>query len=227
MCGHGTIGVMRTLRHLGRLQPGMVRLDTPAGTVAAELGEDDLVTVTNVPCRAVQLDQRVEVPGVGAVTGDIAYGGNWFFISHTDELLSFDQVPELTRRTEAIMAALARQGVTGSDGAAIDHVELSGPPVRPDADSRNFVLCPGGAYDRSPCGTGTSARMATLHARGQLAPGQRWRQESITGSVFTGWLEEQAGLLIPRVQGRAWITAETTLSFAEDDPFRTGFTAAR
>ena len=227
MCGHGTIGVMRTLRHLGRLQPGMVKLDTPAGTVAAELGEDDQVTVTNVPCRAVQLDRRVEVPGVGAVTGDIAYGGNWFFISHTDELLSFDQVPELTRRTEAIMAALARQGVTGTDGAAIDHVELSGPPVRPDADSRNFVLCPGGAYDRSPCGTGTSARMATLHARGQLASGQRWRQESITGSVFTGWLEEQAGLLIPRVQGRAWITAETTLSFAEDDPFRTGFTAAR
>jgi proline racemase len=227
MCGHGTIGVMRTLRHLGRLQPGMVRLDTPAGTVAAELGKDDQVTVTNVPCRAVQLDQRVEVPGVGAVTGDIAYGGNWFFISHTDELLSFDQVPELTRRTEAIMAALARQGVTGTDGAAIDHVELSGLPVRPDADSRNFVLCPGGAYDRSPCGTGTSARMATLHARGQLAPGQRWRQESITGSVFTGWLEEQAGLLIPRIQGRAWITAETTLSFAEDDPFRTGFTAAR
>ena len=227
MCGHGTIGVVRTLHHLGRLEAGVVRLDTPAGTVAAELADDGRVTVTNVPCRSYALDQGVDVPGLGRVTGDVAYGGNWFFITETGESLALDQVPELSRRAEAIMAALAERGITGADAAAIDHVELSGPPAHPGADSRNFVLCPGGAYDRSPCGTGTSARMATLHARGKLALGERWIQESITGSLFTGWLEERDGTIVPHVQGRAWITGETTLSFPADDPFRTGFTAAR
>lgn len=227
MCGHGTIGVVRTLHHLGRLEAGVVRLDTPAGTVAAELADDGRVTVTNVPCRSYALDQAVDVPGLGRVTGDVAYGGNWFFITETGESLVLDQVPELSRRAEAIMAALAERGITGADAAAIDHVELSGPPAHPGADSRNFVLCPGGAYDRSPCGTGTSARMATLHARGKLALGARWIQESITGSLFTGWLEERDGAIVPHVQGRAWITGETTLFFPADDPFRTGFTAAR
>jgi proline racemase len=227
MCGHGTIGVVRTLQWLGRLDAGEVRLDTPAGTVEARLELDGLVTITNVPCRVHALDQAVDVPGLGRVTGDVAYGGNWFFIVHTDEPLTLACVGQLTRRTEAIMTALAAQGITGADGARIDHVELSGPAERADADSRNFVLCPGGAYDRSPCGTGTSARMAVLHARGRLQPGQRWRQESITGSLFTGWLEECDGALIPHIQGRAWVTGEVTLAFAPDDPFRAGFTAAR
>lgn len=227
MCGHGTIGVVRTLQSLGRLTTGAVRLDTPAGTVEAMLADDGLVTITNVPSRVHALDVEVEVPGLGRVVGDVAYGGNWFFIIHTDESLTLARVGELTHRTEAIMASLDSRGITGTDGARIDHVELSGPPRRPDADSRNFVLCPGGAYDRSPCGTGTSARMATLHARGLLQPGQRWRQESITGSLFTGWLEECDGKLIPHIQGRAWITGEVTLAFPADDPFRAGFTAAR
>ena len=227
MCGHGTIGVVRTLQWLGRLDAGTVRLDTPAGTVEAGLDETGLVTITNVPCRVHALDQEVDVPGLGRVTGDVAYGGNWFFIVHTDEPLRLARVGELTQRTEAIMASLDAQGITGADGARIDHIELSGPAERADADSRNFVLCPGGAYDRSPCGTGTSARMAVLHARGRLEPGRRWRQESITGSLFTGWLEERDGALVPHIQGRAWITGEATLAFAPDDPFRAGFTAAR
>jgi 4-hydroxyproline epimerase len=186
-----------------------------------------LVTITNVPSSVHALDQSVEVPGLGRVTGDVAYGGNWFYIIHTDEPLRLACVGELTQRTEAIMASLAAQGITGADGARIDHIELSGPAERADADGRNFVLCPGGAYDRSPCGTGTSARMAVLHARGLLKPGQRWRQESITGSLFTGWLEECDGALIPHIQGRAWVTGEVTLAFAPDDPFREGFTTAR
>lgn len=226
MCGHGTIGVIRTLQHLERLTGGAVRLDTPAGTVTAQLAEDGSVIITNVPARSYALGQTVAVPGLGRVTGDVAYGGNWFFITHSETALLLEQVPELTRRSEAIMAALAAQGITGAGGAPIDHVEISGPPIRGDADNRNFVLCPGGAYDRSPCGTGTSARMAVLHARGELAPGVRWRQESITGSLFTGWLEEQGDVLVPRVQGRAWITGEARLVFAPDDPFRAGFTAA-
>jgi proline racemase len=227
MCGHGTIGVVQTLRWLGRLSSGAVRLDTPAGTVEATLSDDGLVTITNVPSHVHALDVEVDVPGLGRIVGDIAYGGNWFFIVHTDEPLTLARVGELTQRTEAIMASLDAQGITGSDAARIDHVELSGPPVRPDADGRNFVLCPGGAYDRSPCGTGTSARLATLHARGLLEPGQRWRQESITGSLFTGWLDECDGALVPHIQGRAWVTGEVILAFSPDDPFRAGFTAAR
>jgi proline racemase len=227
MCGHGTIGVVRTLQWMGRLASGAVRLDTPAGTVEAALADDGLVTITNVPSHVHALGQEVEVPGLGRITGDIAYGGNWFFIIHTDEPLTLARVGELTQRTEAIMASLDAQHITGANRARIDHVELSGPPLRPDADSRNFVLCPGGAYDRSPCGTGTSARLAALHARGLLEPGQRWRQESITGSLFTGWLEECDGDLIPHIEGRAWVTGEVTLAFPSDDPFRAGFTAAR
>jgi len=225
MCGHGLIGVVRTLEHLGRLGAGSVRIDTPVGTVAAELAGDGSVTVRNVPARCHARGVSVTVPGAGTFTGDIAYGGNWFFITETEAPLELANQFELTRATRAILTALAAQGITGDEGAAIDHVELSGPAVRPDADSRNFVLCPGGAYDRSPCGTGTSARMAALHAAGRLEPGQRWRQESITGSAFTGWLEEQAGELIPCIQGHAWITGEAVLRFDPADPFRGGFTA--
>ncbi|HEX5004162.1 MAG TPA: proline racemase family protein, partial [Gemmatimonadales bacterium] len=173
------------------------------------------------------VDVAVEVPGVGRVVGDIAYGGNWFFITHLDTMpVGLAHVDGLTRVTREIMAALHAQGITGEAGAEIDHVEVSAAPGRPDADSRNFVLCPGGAYDRSPCGTGTSARMAALHARGELKPGAEWRQESVTGSRFVGWLEEQGGQLIPYVRGRAYITGESTLRFDPADPFRAGFTAA-
>ena len=227
MCGHGTIGVVRTLQHLGRITPGRVLLDTPVGPVSAELEGDGAVTIRNVASYCHARDVSVEVPRLGRVVGDVAYGGNWFFLTHlAAPALALEHVDALTAATRAIMGSLRDHGVTGAAGADIDHVELSGPPGRADADARNFVLCPGGAYDRSPCGTGTSAVMAARHARGQLAAGARWRQESITGSLFTGWLEEQEGRLIPHIRGTAHVTGESTLRFDPTDPFRAGFTTA-
>ncbi|HXB26766.1 MAG TPA: proline racemase family protein [Gemmatimonadaceae bacterium] len=218
MCGHGTIGVVRTLEYLGRLAAGTVRLDTPVGTVAAELDADGTVTIRNVAARCHACDVAVDVPGLGRIVGDIAYGGNWFFITHlADQPLMMARQVELSRLTIAIMDALRDQGITGANGAEIDHVELSAP------DGRNFVMCPGGAYDRSPCGTGTSAKLATLHARGLLAPGQVFEPESITGGRFTSWLEQRDGELIPFIRGRAFVTGETTLRFDTADPFRAGF----
>lgn len=224
MCGHGTIGVVRTLEHLGRIAPGAIRLDTPVGLVGAELSADGLVTIENVPARCLARDVAVDVPGAGRVIGDVAYGGNWFFLvrSGVAEAVDPGNGERLRAATLAIQRALAEQGITGENGAVVDHVILYGPPSRSDADSRNYVMCPGGAYDRSPCGTGTSARMAALHARGDLALGERLRQESITGSLFTGWLEERAGRLVPRIQGRAFVTGRTTLYFDPRDPFRHG-----
>jgi proline racemase len=224
MCGHGLIGVTRTLEFLGRMGPGKVRIDTPVGTVGAELAADGTVTVQNVPARRHLADVEVDVPGVGRVKGDVAYGGNWFFIAELDEpALELANRAELTRLTTAIRDALIARGVTGTNGALIDHIELGAAPTRADADSRNFVLCPGTAYDRSPCGTGTSAKMAALHARGVLAVGTKYHQESITGSLFTGWLEERDGELIPFIRGSAYVTSRATLLFDPADPFRFGF----
>jgi proline racemase len=225
MCGHGLIGVARTLEHLGRAHPGIMRIDTPAGTVQAELGTHGAVSIRNVASYRYRAGVNVSVPGVGAVQGDVAYGGNWFFLTEMARpALTLANLPELIATAAAIRGALRAQGTTGANAADIDHIELSGPPVQPDADSRNFVLCPGAAYDRSPCGTGTSAKLAVLHARGDLAIGQRWRQESITGGRFTGWIEEGPdGAVVPFIQGRAFITARATLFFDDDDPFRYGF----
>jgi proline racemase len=225
MCGHGLIGVVRTLEHLGRLRAGTVRIDTPVGTVSAELAGDGTVGVENVPCFCHARGVEVAVPGLGRVTGDVAWGGNWFFLTElAGPALRLANVAALTDATARIAAALRAAGVTG-DGAPIDHVEVFGPPERADADARNFVLCPGGAYDRSPCGTGTSAKLAVLHAKGRLALGVRWRQESITGSLFEAWLEERGGALVPHIRGRAFVTGRTTLFFDPADPFREGFTA--
>jgi proline racemase len=228
MCGHGTIGVVRTLQHLGRVQPGTIRLDTPVGTVSAELGIDGSVTIQNVPSFCHARNVGVEVPGVGRVVGDVAWGGNWFFITHDTPLpVTAGNAKELTRVTQAIQDAINAARITGANGEAIDHIEISAPPVRGDADSRNFVLCSGGEYDRSPCGTGTSAKLAVLYAKGEIELGTRWRQESITGSVFTGWLSvNDRGELIPHVRGTAYVTAETTLLFDADDPFRGGTPSA-
>lgn len=224
MCGHGTIGVARTLQHLGRARPGEpLQLDTPVGPVRAELSSDGSVTIANVPARCHLRGVTLDVAGLGRVTGDVAWGGNWFFIAHLPQLtLDLRYADELRRATLAIRAALREQGVTGAAGGDIDHIELSGPPTRPDADSRNYVLCPGGEYDRSPCGTGTSARLATLYAAGELALGQEWRQESITGSLFTAWLSVEPEGLVPHIRGRAFITGEATLRFEPGDPFRSG-----
>ena len=222
MCGHGLIGVVRTLEFLGRIGPGSLRIDTPVGTVGAELDRDGSVIIENVPCHAHALDVELEVEGLGTVTGDVAWGGNWFFLTRLpDEPLKLSNLGRLLEASGAIRRATDEAGLV-PDGE-IDHIELFGPPERQDADSRNFVYCPGGEYDRSPCGTGTSAKLAILHARGQLEPGRHWRQESITGSLFTGWLESRDGDLVPRIRGGAFVTARSTLHFSPDDPFRSGF----
>ena len=224
MCGHGLIGVVRTLEHLGRLTPGDARFDTPVGTVSAELATDGTVTIANVAAYMHARDVVVEVPGYGRVTGDVAWGGNWFYITHADQVpVEISQVEPLARFTLAIQDALRAAGITGANGGDIDHIEISAPPARADADSRNYVRCSGGEYDRSPCGTGTSAKMATLHARGELAFGERWRQEGIAGGLFTGWLTAgRDGALVPHVRGSAFVTGETTLRFDARDPFRFG-----
>jgi 4-hydroxyproline epimerase len=223
MCGHGLIGVVCTLHHLGRLDPGTARLDTPVGTVRAELNPDRSVTLENVPAFCHALDVEVEVPGVGLLRGDVAWGGNWFFLTDVAEPpLELEGVARLTEVSTRILHALRGQGITGRDGAPIDHVELLGPSPR--ADARSFVLCPGLAWDRSPCGTGTSAKMATLAARGRLPPTRRWRQESLTGGLFEGWLEKRGRDLVPHIRGRAFITARTTLLLDPEDPLREGFT---
>ncbi|MES2124702.1 MAG: proline racemase family protein [Gemmatimonadota bacterium] len=223
MCGHGLIGVVRTLEHLGRLGPGPVEVDTPVGPVSAVLGLDGSVTIRNVPAYVHRSGVSVDVPRLGTVVGDVAWGGNWFFLTEWPQVpLDLAHRDELLSVTTRIRAALEAAGITGADRELVDHVELFGAPQGADADSRNFVLCPGAAYDRSPCGTGTSAKMASLHAKGELALHAQWRQESIVGSRFVGWLEREGDQLIPFIQGRAYITGRNTLLFDDDDPFRSG-----
>jgi 4-hydroxyproline epimerase len=226
MCGHGTIGVVATLAHLGRVAPGRHRIDTPAGAVTAELHGDGRVTVANVPSYRWRAGVSVDVAGHGRVTGDVAWGGNWFFLVETpDRVIQLQDVEALTEFAWRVRQALPAAGVTGAGGAEIDHIELSAPSRVAGLDSRNFVLCPGKAYDRSPCGTGTCAKLACLHADGKLRPGQLWRQESVTGSVFEGSYrldDSQPGRVLPEITGRAFITGELTLLLADDDPFRWG-----
>jgi proline racemase len=226
MCGHGLIGVVRTLEHLGRLAAGVHTFDTPVGTVRAELAPppDGTVTIENVPARLHARDVAVDVPGYGRVVGDVAYGGNWFFITHADQVpVDMAHVRELTRFTQAVQDALDAAGIASAE-CPIDHIEISAPSD--SADCRNFVLCSGGEYDRSPCGTGTSAKLASLFARGELALGQPWRQEGIAGGVFTGWLTSGPNdTLIPHVRGTAYVTAESTLLLDPRDPFRFGIGA--
>ena len=224
MCGHGAIGVVATLRHLGRWPGGASRLDTPVGAVAAQALEDGSVTIANVASRRHAHQVAVEVPGLGRVVGDVAWGGNWFFIAEFTALpLESQFIAALTSAAQAIRSALDAAGITGADGAPIDHIELCAPSPTPGFDARNFVLCPGGAYDRSPCGTGTSAKLACLAAEGLLAQGQPWVQESIIGTTFEGrYRRGEHGEVLPTIRGRAWITAESSLLFAPDDPFGAG-----
>jgi Proline racemase len=227
MCGHGTIGLVVTLAHLGRIAPGEHRIETPVGVVTTRLHDDGRsVSVTNVPAYRLATGVRVPVPGYDVtVTGDVAWGGNWFFLTMDHgQRLDADNVAALTAFSLAVRRGLEAAGITGADSAEIDHVELVGPPADPaQADSRNFVLCPGGAWDRSPCGTGTSAKLACLHADSKLRPGNAWRQESVLGSVFSGTLSEGPnGALLPTITGTAHVTAESTLLLYPDDPFRDG-----
>jgi 4-hydroxyproline epimerase len=223
MCGHGTIGVAVTLGYLGRIEPGTHRLETPVGIVTFEYAGGSIVTVENVASYRHQKDVTVPVEGLGSVTGDIAWGGNWFFlVGRHHEKLDLENVERLTDVTWRIRQALSRHGITGADGGEIDHVELFGPPQDPANHSRNFVLCPGKAFDRSPCGTGTSAKLACLYADGKLKPGQLWRQESIIGSVFEGTVRLEGEKIIPRITGSAFIQAKADLILHPEDPFRTG-----
>jgi 4-hydroxyproline epimerase len=223
MCGHGAIGVAVTLAHLGRIGPGIHRLETPVGVVAIEYHGDNKVTLENVPSYRHATNIIAEVDGFGPVKGDVAWGGNWFFlVSDHRQRIELGNVERLTEFTWLTRQALERQGITGAGSGQIDHIELFGPPSRPDADSKNFVLCPGKAYDRSPCGTGTSAKLACLHADGKLPVGKIWRQESIVGSVFEGSVRVEGNLIIPRIKGSAYVNMESTLLFDADDPFQWG-----
>lgn len=219
MCGHGTMGLIATLAYQGCIGPGLRLIETPAGDVTAELHSDGKVSVHNVPSYRLAKNVEVQVPRHGRVVGDVAWGGNWFFLveDHPHQLL-LSNLETLTEFTRAIRTTLQREGVTGAEGREIDHIELIGPPQNPENDRRNFVLCPGGAYDRSPCGTGTSAKMACLYADGKLQPGQIWRQESIVSTVFEGSIRVEGGKLMPSVKGSAWVNAELDLILDPRDP---------
>lgn len=213
MCGHGMIGVIATLKHLGRITAGAHRIETPAGIVTATLHEDGRVSIRNVPSY-----RKAKAVNAGDFTGDVAYGGNWFFLVADHGLaLTRANIPQLTQASLQM-----RDAVRAAGFPEVDHVELFAPPHDAKNHSRNFVLCPGGEYDRSPCGTGTSAKLACLAADGKLAPGEVWRQESIIGSVFEGRCEMTDHGIIPTITGQAFITAETTLILDPADPFQFG-----
>ena len=219
MCGHGAIGLGVTLAHLGRIRPGVHRIETCVGVVAITLHENGSVSVANVASYRKAKDVVVDVDGLGRVTGDVAWGGNWFFLvkSEHGENLALQNVGTLTD-----VAWRIRQAVNAQGFPEVDHVELFGPPQTEAGHSRNFVLCPGKAYDRSPCGTGTSAKLACLAADGKLQEGERWIQESIIGSTFTGtftWLNQEKGEIAPVITGTAFVNAEATLLLDETDPF--------
>ena len=218
MCGHGTIGLVVTLARLGRIEVGQHRIETPVGIVTATLHPGGEVSVTNVVSWRERKAATVGVPGIGPVAGDVAWGGNWFFLmSEHGQDLSLDRVDTLTDYCWRVRQALNAQGFP-----EVDHVELFGPPAAPAADSRNFVLCPGKAYDRSPCGTGTSAKLACLAADGKLTEGAPWVQESIIGSSLQGsfrWLDRATGKIEPLITGRAFVNAESTLLLDDQDPF--------
>ena len=227
MCGHGTIGLVVSLAYLGKIVPGAHKIQTPVGIVEATLHANGSVSVRNVPAYRHRHAVSVDVPGHGVLTGDVAWGGNWFFLvaDHGHDLVPAN-LATLTAFTGSIRDALQAQDITGADGAFIDHIELFAPSPHAGIDSRNFVLCPGNAYDRSPCGTGTSAKVACLAADGKLAEGATWRQESIIGSVFDARYERMGDALIPTITGHAHIMAEGRLCFDATDPFAQGIPAS-
>jgi len=218
MCGHGCIGLVATLAHLGRIGPGEHKIETPVGIVTATLHKNGEVSVENVPSWRAKKSVSVELPGDGQVRGDVAWGGNWFFLAERNgHDLSLANAEQLTEFSWKIRQAVNEQGFP-----EVDHVELFGPPTVAGAHSRNFVQCPGKAYDRSPCGTGTSAKLACLAADSKLGEGEPWIQESILGSTFTGrfrWLDKSAGKIAPTITGTAFVNAESTLLLDDRDPF--------
>jgi proline racemase len=226
MCGHGTIGVAVTLAHLGLIGPGVHRIETPVGVVGVELHDRNRVSVANVPSYRYATDVVLPVPGHGVVSGDVAWGGNWFYLVETPGIAIVPaNIDTLTAFARAVRRSLASHGVRGAGGAEIDHVEVYA-PLEGRNGARNFVLCPGGAYDRSPCGTGTSAKLACLHARGAWRAGDAWRQESVIGTAFDASFTAGDGdTILPRITGSAYVTAESTLIFDDEDPLRFGIPA--
>jgi len=224
MCGHGTIGVAVTLAYLGKIGPGVSRLETPVGVVAVDLIDSNTVSVQNVASYRYRSDVTVAVPGYGNITGDIAWGGNWFFLAQESPFpIKLENERALTDVALKVQQALRDQGITGRDGGEIDHIEFFSAAESDDANSRNFVLCPGGAYDRSPCGTGTSAKIACLADSDALKPETDWIQESVIGSRFTArYTLNDKGDVIPSITGRAFICAEGTLIQQAGDPFAQG-----
>jgi len=218
MCGHGTMGLVASLRHLDRIPPGKVRIDTPVGAVEAELHASGEISVGNVASYRKAAGVAIDVPGLGGVRGDVAWGGNWFFlVGQHDQVLDLAHLDSLTDYTRRVREAVNAQGFP-----EVDHVELFGPSSLAGAHSRNFVLCPGNAYDRSPCGTGTSAKLACLAADGKLAEGDAWVQESVIGSTFTGryrWIDRAKGEVAPTITGTAFVTAEGVQLLDPRDPF--------
>lgn len=218
MCGHGTIGLVVTLSFMGKISVGEHKIETPVGIITALLNEAGEVTVNNVPSYRLAKDVEVEVEGIGKVIGDIAWGGNWFFlINEHGQELNVTNVESLTEYTWRIRQALTSQNITGANGQEIDHIEIFSSSE--NADSKNFVLCPGKAYDRSPCGTGTSAKLACLYADGKLKESDTFRQESIVGSVFEGSVRIENDKIIPSITGTAYVNSEATLILDENDPF--------
>ncbi len=223
MCGHGTIGLIVTLGYLERMKPGDCLIETPVGNVAATLHESGEVSFENVPSYRTASGVTVEIPDHGPITGDVAWGGNWFFLvnNHGMELRA-DRIEELTEFTWRIRNELRRNRSTGPRGEEIDHIELYGPSSLPGVNSKNFVLCPGKAYDRSPCGTGTCAKMACLYSDGKLKEEEVWRQESIVGSIFEGSIRVRNGKILPTIKGTAFVTVEGDLILDKRDPFCMG-----
>ncbi|MFI5747119.1 proline racemase family protein [Streptomyces sp. NPDC051644] len=242
MCGHGTIGVATVLVETGMVEVTepvtTVRLDTPAGLVSVDVrvkdGAATAVTLTNVPAFSVALDRTVDVPGYGPVRYDLAYGGNFYAMVQLSDLgLPFDRA----RKGDILAAGLALMDAVNaadrpvhpedSDINGLKHVQF----IAPGSDarhSRHAMAIHPGWFDRSPCGTGTSARMAQLHARGELALDTDFVNESFIGTSFTGRLVEKTtvgGLsaVVPTVTGRAWITGTAQFFLNPSDPFPEGF----
>ncbi|MCT8162082.1 proline racemase family protein [Pseudoruegeria sp. SHC-113] len=228
MCGHGTIGLAVSLADLGRIAPGLHRIDTPAGTVAVELQDANTVSVTNIESRRIRRAVTVEVAGHGPLTGDLAYGGNWFFIAESPLPVQHANIPALTALSIAVREACHRAGLNGPKGEPVDHVILSGQSSDPQVHRRNFVLCPDDEYDRSPCGTGSSAFVACMAEEGTLAPGQEIILESAIGSRYRiSYQSGPGGGVMPTLTGQAHVMAESRLLFAPDDPFRGGIGAGQ
>ncbi|MBI3172732.1 MAG: proline racemase family protein [Chloroflexi bacterium] len=233
MCGHGTIGLIASLAYMGKVTPGVIRVETPVGVVEATLHKNEAgkypnkVSVQNIPAYRHLTHIPVTIDGK-TVHGDVAWGGNWFFLVHDHGMdVNMGNLEALTDFSWRVREQLTANGITGANGAEIDHVELFAPAstalsAEPVADSKSFVLCPGKAYDRSPCGTGTSAKLACLYGDGKLQVGQIWKQQSVVGSIFEGSIQIQDNRIIPTITGEAWVMSEGTILVDERDPFGKG-----